>query len=33
MKDVGKKLATSWILLVGKSGERKVIVNEEAGGN
>lgn len=33
MKDVGKRLVTSLILLVGKFGERKVIVNEEAEGN
>jgi hypothetical protein len=33
VKDVGKKLLTSLILLVGKFGERKVIVNEEAEGN
>jgi hypothetical protein len=33
MRDERKKLVTSLILLVGKLGERKVIVNEEAEGN
>jgi hypothetical protein len=31
-KDVGKKLVTSLILLVGKFGEWEVIVNEKAEG-
>jgi len=30
--DMGKKLVTSLILLVGKFGERRVIVNEKAEG-